>query len=108
MCYDPLFRLLSYLLCSNATSIAGKKVENKVANTDRKLESSSNQQLELLGDLHKKVDVHGAAVSRLAETMYVIEGQKSIFAIANSAQGLLYSLEPRAAGYHGKNVPKHA
>jgi len=85
MCYGPLFWLLSYLLCSNATSIAGKKVENKVANTSRKLESSFNQQLGLLGDLHKKVDVHGAAVSRLAETMYVIEGQKPIFAVANSA-----------------------
>ena len=73
----------SHLLSSNATTLVGKKAENKLAKTDRKQESSSNEQLELLGDLQKKVDVYGIAVSRLAEGMCVNEEYLSIPEAAN-------------------------
>lgn len=59
------------MLSSNATTLAGKKVGNKLAETDRRHESSSRQQLGLLGDIHRKVDAHMTAISRLNEGMYV-------------------------------------
>jgi hypothetical protein len=84
MYYSSLSLVLhSHILCSSVTNLAGRKVENKLADAGRRHEVSTNQQLQLLNNIQQTVQVQETAVSRLAEGMYVDERQFSILVIDN-------------------------